>query len=229
MNYKSGINWDLFLTKVDLVHNDKPIVLKNFFPLIGNLVSYKELSIALSQNQVTWEILGDQGKILSPNSNTSLFQNKDKIQSYINLGYTFVAGLYSLHNNLTRNLASEIENIFNVDCDLQIYGSKSPSSPTFPAHCDNSLNFIFQAEGQCDWEVYSNKSSILVSISNTIENLNSSKLDLMLKTTLNPGDMLYIPPRYYHKAIPNTPRLSVSIPCYLKNTTPPLNKNYYKL
>ena len=55
------------------------------------------------------------------------------------------------------------------------------------------------------------------------------------QTILKPGDLLYVPSRYYHCAFPKSSRLSISIPClnvidllYEDVTTMQADMNIYK-
>ena len=43
--------------------------------------------------------------------------------------------------------------------------------------------------------------------------LNYDIMDIEWEGVLLPGDLLYIPDRAYHQALPDRPRLSISIPC----------------
>ena len=39
------------------------------------------------------------------------------------------------------------------------------------------------------------------------------QMNNIINTTMKSGDLLYIPSRYYHCALPKSPRVSLSIPC----------------
>ena len=63
--------------------------------------------------------------------------------------------------------------------------------------------------------------------------LKDEDLELAIEVELQPGDALYIPSRMYHKAMPDGKRLSMSIPCWNRFATDPLDnqadRNYYRI
>jgi len=229
MNYNTDINWDLFFNQVDLIHNDKPILLKNFIPNPEKLVSWVDVENALNNYQVKWELIEDQNKLNIP-INTTLWggpqQDKEFIQKKITQGKTFVINQYSIQNNYSKQICSEIETLFPVVTDIHVYGSKGSNSTSFPYHYDSPANFIIQTYGECKWKVYDSFISILIKENRPPPD--PQKLVPIIETTLTPGDMLYIPPRCYHAAFPDQPRLSASIPCY-PGTEGRWDKKYYQI
>ena len=229
INYETKIDWSRFFKEVDLIHNDQPILLKNFIPNTENLLSWKDVENVLNSYIFYWEIFDGFKKIDLPQENSHYlpsYFSKKPIQSYIKDGKTFIIGKYSIYNSYTKNLCSEIENLFPVTTEMHVYGSKGNKASSFHHHFDLPSNFIIQTYGECEWKVYSNSPSSLIQESNP--NPNISQLDLKLHTTLKPGDMLYIPSKFYHAAFPNQPRLSISIPCY-PGVEGRIDKNYYQI
>lgn len=230
MKYKSGINWNLFLNEVDLLHNDKPVYLKNFVPNYQNLLSWGDVESSLNNYQSEWEIINNRGhKVDIPlvkNQWSPPYQNKNFIHKHIQNGSTFTLSKYSVYNNYTKTLGSEIEDVFKVSSEMFVFGSKKESSPSFKPHYDEPSNFIIQIEGNTKWIVYSNTISEL--ISNPPIPPDFQKLSPLIETTLQPGDFLYIPSRCFHVAIPQSPRLSISIPCK-PGTHGRIDKTIYKL
>ena len=74
-------------------------------------------------------------------------------------------------------------------------GEKSKS---FPAHGDNTENFLFHTEGKTKWTIYK-------------EFLPSKEKTILQEFILTPGDLLYIPSYQYHKVDALEPRILISI------------------
>ena len=235
MNYNTNINWDLFFEKVDLYHNDKPILLKNFIPNPEELLSWKDVESLLNGYESHWEILKNQEKLLIPTKKSYWmpeggYADKQFLKNSIEEGKTFIISNYSIHKPYTRAICQEIESRFKVITDMHVYGSKGNSSTSFMHHYDNPCNFIIQTYGKCLWKVYDNQVSLLLHNhqEETFNAINPQKLNLIIEDELSPGDMIYLPSRLIHVALPNQPRLSVSIPCY-PGTEGRWDKNYYKI
>jgi ribosomal protein L16 Arg81 hydroxylase len=230
MNYNTDINWDLFFSQVDLIYDDKPLLIKNFIPNPESLASWKDVEKSLNGYELGWEIIENSKKINIPTLNIRWknggYFDKEFIYNNINQGKTFQITRYSTQNNYIRKICSEIETLFPVTTDAHLYGSKGNNSSSFPYHYDRPTNFIIQTYGECKWEVYSNTISLL--FQEDFPRLDPTKLTPIIQTTLTPGDLLYIPSRFHHAAFPNQPRLSVSIPCF-PGTVGRWDKTIYKL
>jgi ribosomal protein L16 Arg81 hydroxylase len=230
MSYNTDINWDLFFNQVDLLHGDKPILLKNFIPYPEKLVSWKDIEKSLNSYQTYWELIKDYNKLQIPLKKaywkSEGYQDKKFIKDNIDKGNTFMIANYSIQNAYAGLLCKEIESIFPVVTDVHVYGSKGSNSTSFPYHYDEPANFIIQTYGECKWKVYNSFVSILIQGNHPPPN--PQKLIPLIETTLTPGDMLYIPPRCYHAAFPDQPRLSASIPCY-PGIEGRWDKEYYKI
>ena len=105
----------------------------------------------------------------------------------------------------------EIERSLDVCADIHVYGGRG-GSPSFKTHCDNFSNFIIQCVGETHWQVYKNKQTSLIACKND-KSINYDIMEVDWEGVLLPGDLLYIPNRAYHRALPDHPRLSMSIPC----------------
>ena len=233
-NISTEANWSLFFQQVDLYQNDKPVLVKNFLPHPEKYLSWKDVQISLDGYYSHWEIIKNgikQNIPKIPSRWHNEFYDKKFLSDSINNNDIFTILNYSIHNEYTRALCKEIEELFPVVAEIHVYGSKGNTSSSFPQHYDMPSNFIIQAYGECKWEVYSN------SISNLLEASNYTPSDLtqftpLIQTTLKPGDMIYIPSRTYHAAFPDQPRLSISIPCHSSISTGAdgrVDKNYFKI
>jgi len=229
MNYNTGINWNLFFNQVDLIHDDKPVYIKNFIPNPEKLASWEDVEKALNSYQTHWNLLKNNKKVNIPTHSAfwgEEYLDKNFIQNHIQKGKTFIILKYSIFNSYAKKICSEIENLFPVIADSHVYGSKGNSSTSLSHHYDRPSNFIIQTYGKCEWKIYLNSISSL--IQENFPPLNPQKLTPLIEVVLSPGDILYIPSRFHHVALPTNPRLSVSIPC-----TPEVkgrwDKNYYKI
>ena len=121
-------------------------------------------------------------------------------------------------------LSSAIEKQFKGSAaDSHLYCSPVRNALTFPCHRDTDNNFLVHAIGKVAWKVYR------VFGKEGPANLTykqEQEMQLRYDETLTVGDMLYIPTGLYHKAIPQGPRISVSIPLGEGNKKP-LDRRYY--
>tara|TARA_B100000902_G_scaffold70028_1_gene75812 strand:- start:2164 stop:2853 length:690 start_codon:yes stop_codon:yes gene_type:complete len=124
----------------------------------------------------------------------------------------------------------QVENIFNGQCAMHLYAGIGECS-SFTVHEDTPSNFIIQVEGETQWTVYKNRCAEIVkdfTIKDKPDIIDT--LEVVIDTVLKPGDIIYIPPRTYHRAQPHGKRLSVSIPIqhgieHMK----PKDRHWYKL
>ena len=105
-----------------------------------------------------------------------------------------------------------IEAQYNVNCDAHIYGALVASS--FKIHWDQPANLIIQIEGETYWTVYEERCSTLIKYTGFPYNPESDEVTPAINHKMTAGDMLYIPSRCYHRAIPSSKRLSLSIPMW---------------
>jgi len=133
-------------------------------------------------------------------------------------------------------ILNEVETHFSGDGGIQtamhLYSGLGECS-SFPVHEDQPSNFICQVEGETNWKIYKNRcSEIAPKASFTIGEHQKliDNMEVAIDVNLSPGDVLYIPPRTYHQARPQGPRLSVSIP--MQHAIPhmkPKERSWYTL
>lgn len=89
-----------------------------------------------------------------------------------------------------------------------IYLSSRKGATTFSAHWDLPHNLIIQVRGKTRWNVFKEREPLR----GKPRILQINQLTPDIDAVLNPGDMLYIPPRAYHCCQALESRISVSIP-----------------
>ena len=203
---------------------DGPFVVKNFLKNVEDYLNWNILNEAINNDVTNCRLIEKKSTVPIleiPWSRTNFAkveinpnQNKQYFLDHVNNGTTFIIEKCGLLNDNFKSLVSGIQETFPFACEIKIFGSKGTNSKSFTPHTDRINNFIIQAIGDTDWVVFKNRISNILPFSNYI-NYEPKKGELTpaLEVTLSPGDLLYIPPRAYHVALPSMPRLSMSIPC----------------
>ena len=111
----------------------------------------------------------------------------------IKLGDSFVISNLSRYNKDINNICKALESITGNAADAHLYGGLHTYSKSFGIHKDTPHNIVVQVDGSCLWRVW--KDSVMV-----------------VEDTLYPGDVIFVPGAFYHEAIPNGKRLSISFP-----------------
>tara|TARA_R100001463_G_scaffold12998_6_gene34757 strand:+ start:41 stop:745 length:705 start_codon:yes stop_codon:yes gene_type:complete len=234
MSYSTNINWDLFFNQVDLIHNDKPIYIKNFLPNFQDYISWKDVNNILNNSLLNWRLIKDGYGVNIPTYNTftgDILQDKSFISSLINKGSTFIIEKFITYNEPVKSLLNDIEAHFNISAGAHIFGSKNqPQTKSYSPHVDNDPLFIFNIKGTTKWNLYSNPTSRLLQRDEINSNVIKENLTPYPDVILHPGDFLYIPQRIYHTASPTTTdlhRLSLNVSTFLDLN--PIDKNYYQI
>jgi len=214
-----------------LAISDEPFLIENFIDIKKYISSENILNDAINSDSVFWDIYDTAGPKLEipfkrPYWSPTKQQHKLFIMEAINAGCTYVILKCSTLNEKLKRLTVAIQNCFHTTADIHVYGSKGKGG-SFIVHADLPANFILQLEGETQWIVFNNKVSSVLSMADVLQkkmkfhlegfNLEDFKqnkgLEPIINKTLKPGDLLYIPSRYYHCALPSSPRMSLSIPC----------------
>lgn len=111
-------------------------------------------------------------------------------------------------NSKLNGLCAELEDALGLPTDAHIYVDlRDLPGEGFGTHFDYSHNLIVQVEGTTEFTMW-----------NEIAEQNSSRksddiaTEPLFRIILEPGDVVYAPAYYYHKAVSLTKRLSVSFP-----------------
>lgn len=79
-----------------------------------------------------------------------------------------------------------------------VYASPRANSKSFPAHADQTENFLFHTEGKVKWTIYK-------------EFAPDKPKEILDEFILEAGDLLYIPQYQYHKVDTVGPRILISV------------------
>lgn len=202
----------------DLSFNDRPMLFRQVIENPETFLSWKNVYECFdAPHNYGFEVIDkDTGKkhnlIKSPSPiNNRLIPEKKQLIESLEDGHSMaIRGGYSTHNSIMNSFAAEIEEMFNMATQIDIYLSGT-TSRSFPVHEDTSTNFICQMFGKTRWKVFKNRCSDLLRLKEYP--FTEDQLDICIDEILNPGDVLYIPSRNFHVAIPNEKRLSLSIVC----------------
>lgn len=208
------------IKNTDLPVRDTPRYFPKALKNHQDFLSWDTVNVCLNNPLFEFEIIGSNGlkleipKVLVPWIKTPV-NDKEFISQKISEGHGFIILNYGLYNKNTQRLLSEIEQTFNVQCDIHVYAGLANLSKSFEVHEDFTANFIIQVEGKTRWKVSNDRGLSLISVFNNSQykpSLDNIKFDLDI--VLEPGDMLYIPQRCYHVAMPDSKRLSMSVACW---------------
>ena len=156
------------------------------------------------------------------------FPLKEELFQGIDEGLTFTIEQYGHANPAVDNLLENLEARYDCNCDAHIFGNAKPNGVSFGAHWDIPPNLICQIEGTTRWQVFKNRCSSMIRMTDNpyLPDKHDEVLDVAIDDTLNPGDVLYIPSRTYHKPHPGDKRLSMSIPMSFPRDTDSDRRQY---
>jgi hypothetical protein len=113
-------------------------------------------------------------------------------------------------NSKINNIAKTLDELTGFSTDAHIYFSlvdDKISKKEFGIHNDISHNLIVQIEGNTQIEIWNIKSE-----DKSKTNTDSLDKPPVIDMMLSPGDIVYIPAYFWHRATSKTKRLSISFP-----------------
>ena len=112
-------------------------------------------------------------------------------------GKSFVLPFSEYQKKDLVDICFEFEKYFDKG-QANIYCSPKSGSKSFPAHADNTENFLFHTEGKQKWTIYK-------------EFAPDKAKTILEEFVLEAGDLLYIPQFQFHKVDTLGPRIMISI------------------
>jgi len=227
------------VNETNLFYEDKPHYFKGLIENTSDLATWKSIEECINNPQFfNFELVGrDNMKLDIPAYNKAWItdkpvQEKSFVAEHVSNGDTLIITNYGFYNKSINSLLDTFEKIFDVNAAAHLYCGRKAGSKSFNIHEDYPVNFICQIEGKTRWQVFNNRISYLHRTGIMNNQLNEDMLDKEIDVVLEPGDVLYIPSRAYHAAIPeDESRISISIPCWNRFPTDPIensiDRNYY--
>ena len=124
-------------------------------------------------------------------------------------------------NENVNNLAYELENLLQGNVDTHIFFDIKGNNQGFGIHFDGSHNLILQIEGETIFQVYD--------VFHTGEDINLDNICPIKEFLMNPGDIIFMPAKQYHRALSQTKRLALSFPISTEKTNVFEDRNWLHL
>jgi mannose-6-phosphate isomerase-like protein (cupin superfamily) len=122
---------------------------------------------------------------------------KDVVYKLWKEGKSFILPFAEYQKKDLVDICHEFERYFEKG-QCNVYASPRANSKSFPAHSDNTENFLFHTEGKVKWTLYK-------------EFAPDKPKEILEEFILEAGDLLYIPQYQYHKVDAMGPRILISI------------------
>jgi len=119
-----------------------------------------------------------------------------KAYSFYNSGHTLIFQNVHMYDDPMGRLVRHLEKEMQVGARANIYVTP-PHSRGFGKHWDHLCSIIFQLEGEKEWEVYDSQVENPHPACGPNQSTNHDP-ELLFKTVLKPGDLLYIPKGFAH-------------------------------
>jgi|TARA_Y100000034_G_scaffold129214_1_gene185264 hypothetical protein len=123
--------------------------------------------------------------------------NKQQVYDEWKKGKTFVIPFAEYQKKELVDICFEFEKYFNRG-QANVYCSPKAESKSFPAHSDNTENFLFHTEGKVKWKIYK-------------EFAPGKPKEILDEFILEAGDLLYIPQYQFHEVVTIGPRILISV------------------
>jgi len=234
------------------VKGKKPIVIRgssfknNFF---GDITSWSDISKYVSNDRAVagLQMIQPDGSKLCMEKNNLHRKNKpgwtrdDWYEKafvsdiWRNGGSMILTKASMLSPNISA-IASCLEQRYeNSNADAHFYCSPKRSAVSFECHADQDDNFLIHAIGSVHWKVYNvharsekdaeGRKRFTSRMTMTAEE--EQKHEPIIDTILKTGDLLYIPAGMFHKAVPDSARVSISVPLAEMSSARSIDRDYY--
>ena len=144
------------------------------------------------------------------------------------------ASMFSPNISAVAN-AIEAKYLGTSAADAHFYCSPKKDARSFECHADTDDNYLVHAIGSVRWQVYNIRNDIEFCDKGRRKQVGKpvrSEEELkghtpIIDEVLTVGDLLYIPGGFFHKATPETARISISVPVLESKKEYPIDRNYY--
>ena len=147
------------------------------------------------------QIIHDKGKYCHRKSKHKW--DKKKIFQSWKEGNTFVLSLSEFLNKQLWNQCEDFEEYYGRG-QANIYMSSRKDARCFPTHADTTANFLFHVRGTVRWYIMNEYEKDCKPEDATVNKV----------IDLSEGDLLYLPPKLYHRVETLGPRISISFHFY---------------
>jgi ribosomal protein L16 Arg81 hydroxylase len=232
---------------LDLFIKDSPFLIRNFVENPECLATWEDVEKCFHNPFLAGYLMHPtKGKILDDGSEWEFHRNAKNRFDILHEGGGVCILDYGEYNEETNELMGFFEDKFNVNARTFIQTHLHGMSG-YGLHADARETmgiFILQVEGLTEWKIYDNRFTSLVDQehplylevfnrynSGELKEKIDEKMNLVLEKVLTPGDLIYIPHRMYHHAVPSQRRISLSIPCFIRepDKKPDVDRRFYRI
>mgnify|MGYP000844836055 CR=1 FL=1 len=180
------------------------LVVKNDKPIFKDYFSWKEADNYLNSYGLSGHYRMPQLQIIHKNGKYCHKKAEFKLQKreifdHWKRGNSFVLTLSEFLNKQLWTQCEDFEEYFGRG-QANIYMSSRQDAKCFPTHADTTENFLFHVRGTVRWYIYNETEYDCKPHEATIDKV----------IDLTEGDLLYLPPKLYHRVETLGPRISIS-------------------
>lgn len=188
-----------------------------------DLISLEEIELVLNNGcnvNSPMQVIMDGGRqvFLERNIVWSPFAlDKSQIKQRLTSGHSFMVANMSQISPKVAALIDEIERYLEgTRADMHLYVSLMDKGTGYSAHRDRPHKIYLQVVGSTLWQTFSHNNTVAEDIDHIVGAEEDRYLTREMEFTLEPGDVLFMPPRTFHKVRNHFgPRISFSIPFYV--------------
>ena len=189
---------------IELREKKEWVVVKGNGPRFKDYFSWKEADNYLNSYGLNGhfrmpqlQIIHPQGKYCHKKAQYKL--QKREIFDHWKQGNSFVLTLSEFLNKQLWNQCEDFEEFFGRG-QANIYMSSRKDAKCFPTHADTTENFLFHVRGTVRWYIYNETEHDCKPHEATVDKV----------IDLEEGDLLWLPPKLYHRVETLGPRISIS-------------------
>ncbi len=180
------------------------VVVKGNGPRFKDYFSWKEADDYLNSYGLNGHFRMPQLQIIHPKGKYCHKKAQYKLQKreifdHWKQGNSFVLTLSEFLNKKLWNQCEDFEEFFGRG-QANIYMSSRKDAKCFPTHADTTENFLFHVRGTVRWYIYNETEYDCKPHEATVDKV----------IDLEEGDLLWLPPKLYHRVETLGPRISIS-------------------